>query len=85
MNKVNLSDVDFSKFKEIIYSSSGIHVKDDQRHNLEIKLNTLIKKYKIDNFKDFYKIIQSDSSKLQALINTITTNETYFFRETKHF
>ncbi|MEA3289790.1 MAG: CheR family methyltransferase [Campylobacterota bacterium] len=82
---VKLNDKEFLELKKIIYDESGIHTKKDQRKNLEYKLAALLKNHDLRSFKEFHKLLANDKAMLQNLINTVTTNETYFFRETKHF
>lgn len=82
---VKLSDKEFLELKNIIYEESGIHTKESQREKLEYKLAYVLKEYGINSFREYHKILAKDRAKIQTLINVVTTNETYFFRETKHF
>jgi len=80
-----LSDKEFLELKNIIKEQSGIHINSTHKEKLEFKLSHLLNSSGYDSFKDYFKIISKDKDKIQALINIVTVNETYFFRETKHF
>lgn len=84
-NKVALSDGEFKELKEFIYKKCGIHIVEDQRDLLEHKLSRRLKHFKMESFSQYQIHLQSDEQELQEMINAVTTNETYFFREMKHF
>jgi chemotaxis protein methyltransferase CheR len=69
----------FEKIKEFIYRKTGISI--DFGNTYE-KL-----KNHIDDFKDyFFKLrFDDDGTEFQKLINIVTNNETYFYREKEHF
>ena len=83
--KISLSDKEFLELKAIIYKESGIQTQDKQRENLEYKLSSRVLKYKLNTFREYHKLLVKNKEEIQAMINTVTTNETYFFREQKHF
>jgi chemotaxis protein methyltransferase CheR len=50
--------------------------------------NRLLKqllKYELDSYSDYFRLIQINKNEKTTMLNLITTNETYFFREMKHF
>lgn len=52
--------------------------------------NRLVKRlayYRLDNYGDYYLLATNPEypHEFQMLVNTLTTNETFFFREPKHF
>ena len=88
MNNI-LSKENFAKMGEFIYRKSGIYLEDDKHFD---KLNKYIAKRSVelgfDNFrKYFFKLRFDDKSgeEFQELMNAITVNETYFFREKDQF
>ncbi len=84
-----LSKENFSKIGEFIYRKSGIYLEEDKHFD---KLAKYIDKRSaelgFDNFrKYFYKLRFDDKEgeEFQELMNAITVNETYFFREKDQF
>ena len=84
-----LSTENFAKIGEFIYRKSGIYLEEDKHYDkLGKYIDTRAKDLGIDNFrKYFYKLRfdDSDGDEFQALMNGITVNETYFFREKDQF
>jgi len=84
-----LSKENFTKISEFIYRKSGISLEVDKHYE---KLAKYIDKrsgeLSLDNFrKYFFKLRFEDKEGLefQELMNAITVNETYFFREKDQF
>ena len=84
-----LSQESFKKIGEFIYRKSGIYLEEDKHYE---KLAKFIDKrsadLEFDNFrKYFFKLRFDDKEGLefQELMNAITVNETYFFREKDQF
>lgn len=66
-----------------IYDLTGIHLQDDKLYLLESRLGDLLKKYSLTSFDSLAEKIQSRENPelLKEFINSITTQETYFFRD----
>jgi len=76
---------DFSNFHlitEYIYSKSGI-IDLDKRALPLSSLKRLAEKLELYKTNDFLKMMEEDSSFYQDVLNIITVNETFFFREVK--
>ena len=85
MNNINISDKEFLQLKDIIYKKSGIHITNDDMKNLKNKLIDRLLINSLDSFRDYYQFLIKNNDEIQSMINAVTTNETYFFREHKHF
>jgi len=83
--KILLSDKEFLELKFIIHKESGIQTLDEQREALEFKLASRLELHKFNSFREYHKFLIRNKSEIQAMINAVTTNETYFFRELRHF
>lgn len=84
-----LSKENFAKISEFIYRKSGIFLEEEKHFD---KLNKFISKrsdeLNMDNFrKYFFKLRFDDKSgeEFQELMNAVTVNETYFYREKDQF
>ena len=84
-----LSKENFSKISEFIYRKSGIHLEDEKHYE---KLSKYIDGRSnilgVDGFRKYFfklRFDDKDGKEFQELINAITVNETYFYREKDHF
>ena len=83
--KITLSDKEYLQIKDLIYKESGIDVPIDQKENLEFKLYSRLMLHNLSSFREYYELLLVNQAEKQAMINAVTTNETYFFRELRHF
>jgi len=82
-----VTDSEFQKFREFIYNSAGIDLSPQKKPLVTARLNKRLRHYNLDTFEQYYALVERDISnrEKQVLIDLLTTNETYFFREEKHF
>ena len=82
-----LSDKDFKLFRSLIYDQSGINLTQDRKDLLTNRLAKRIRKGGFESYRRYYDYIMADQSgqELIQLLNMISTNLTYFFRESQHF
>ncbi|MDH5682775.1 MAG: protein-glutamate O-methyltransferase CheR, partial [Spirochaetota bacterium] len=80
-----LSDDVFNLFKDKIYQESGIHFTVVNRPILESRIRERLRQHNLDSARDYYTIINNDSSELKLLLDCVTTNLTSFFRNEAHF
>ena len=84
-HKVLIQDGEFEKLKSLIYAKSGIYLKAEKKVLIENRLSKHLKSIGCKSFNEYYKYISGDLNEMQTMINLVTTNETYFFREIEHF
>lgn len=78
----------FRLLRDIILDFCGIYFDDDSRFTLERRLNRRLGINGLDNFRDYYRFLLYDNKRdneLAEIIDILTVNETYFFREDKQF
>lgn len=84
-----LSKENFAKMSEYIYRKSGIFLEEDSHYEKLAKyIQERARIIEAETFrKYFYKLRFDDTEGLefQALMNAMTVNETYFFRENEQF
>ncbi len=76
------------KFKDLIAHRSGLYFRDHDLRNLESAIEQRIKVKKFDSFATYYShLIVSDKKddEFRELLNLLTINHTYFFRNKPHF
>lgn len=86
-DKAEISNAEFQQFKDWIYKTAGINLSDHKKALVMGRLAPRMRHYQLDNYGDYFKILTDNkkSSELQIAVDLLTTNETYFFREPKHF
>jgi chemotaxis protein methyltransferase CheR len=85
-NRIDLSpaltDEDFQHFAEFFYQRTGILFAANKRYFVDRRLQERILKSGRETFRDYFESLRRDSSEYQLLVNAMTVNETYFYRET---
>lgn len=81
------SDKEFQLFQQLIQEKLGIFLPAQKKALLSNRLWKRLQACDVAGFGDYYRFIQSPQgrSELSMALELITTNETYFFREPKHF
>ncbi len=83
-NTVVLEDEDFQRLRDFIKEYSGIYFSDDQKYIFVSRLTGRLTARKLNSFRDYYFFLKYDQEKeeeLSIVVDLLTTNETYFFRE----
>ncbi len=82
-----ITNLEFRLFKDFIFSNAGISLSDSKQPLVSGRLSKRLKHYKLNNFKAYHSLLvkPENAEEKQLAINLLTTNETYFFREPKHF
>jgi len=81
---VIMSEEEFRLIRDIIYSHCGLFFDSDTKYLLEKRLSRRLQLYQLQTFKDYHYFLKYDRKKdqeLSDLMDVLTTNETYFFRE----
>jgi len=84
---IQITDKEFNLLSRLIYEKSGINLGEHKRSLVVGRLNKLIKQLNYNSFKEYYDFVVEDSSgqALLTLIDKISTNHTFFYRESDHF
>lgn len=82
-----ISVADFEKLCLFIYRKTGIQISPSKHSTFGNKIEKMIIQNGYENFREFFHVLRfgNDIKVLQDLINTITINETYFYREKYQF
>ncbi len=81
---VRLSETEFRLFRDLIYEHCGIYLPDNLQFLLERRLRPRLKVMGHDGFRRYYrqvKYARDGYAELCEIVERITTNETFFFRE----
>ena len=77
----------FQRFRDIIYQESGISLGDEKASLVMNRISKRLCALGIPTEKQYLEVIESnlDGEELMELIDCISTNVTYFYREQQHF
>jgi chemotaxis protein methyltransferase CheR len=78
-----LSQSEFRLFAELVESHCGLHFSEDSRFLVEKRLEKRVRELGLGSYAAYHYQLRSDAqgTELANLIDELTTNETYFFRE----
>jgi chemotaxis protein methyltransferase CheR len=84
---IEIKDEEFQKLRDLIYSRIGINLTEEKRNLLSGRLQKVLRKMKMASFIEYYNYVNDDKSglALSDLANLISTNHTFFGRESDHF
>jgi chemotaxis protein methyltransferase CheR len=87
MPLISLSDADFGNFQRFIYDAAGITMSPSKKALVCGRLAKRVQAHKLGSYAEYFSLLKSrkDPAEVQAAVDLLTTNETYFFREPKHF
>ena len=87
MIEATITDQEFTLFQRLIYKIAGISLGDSKKILLVGRLTRRLKVYEFGTFTQYYRMLATGDhpEELQTMVDLLTTNETYFFREPKHF
>lgn len=82
-----LNDQEFRQFSELIYRIAGISMSPAKKPLISGRLVKRLRQHGLSRYEDYFRLITSPQGKeeLQEAVDALTTNETHFFREPKHF
>ena len=82
-----LNDREFALFQRMIYETAGIHMTSAKKALVNGRLAKRIRHYGLKSYSDYFRMLSGPAGKaeFQVAVDLLTTNETYFFREQKHF
>ncbi len=82
-----LREQEFVQFRDLIYRIAGISMSPAKKQLVSSRLAKRLRHHNFTSYGDYFSFITSPHGKaeLQVAVDSLTTNETHFFREPKHF
>ncbi|MCB2183630.1 MAG: chemotaxis protein CheR [Desulfobulbaceae bacterium] len=82
-----ITDDEFARLRGLVYDRFGINLTKEKRSLLVGRLQKLLKATGFTSFKSYYDYLSTDKTgkALDELINRVSTNYSYFYREEAHF
>ncbi len=87
MNMPAISDKEFTQFQQMIYNIAGISMAPSKKMLIGSRLAKRLVHHGVQSYGDYFHILQQGGTQgeMQVAVDLLTTNETFFFREEKHF
>ena len=82
-----MRDSDYDFIRDLVYTHSRINLGPDKRELVSARLGKRLRATNITSISDYCRFLQQKESgeELSHLIDAISTNHTFFFREPQHF
>lgn len=82
-----ISDEEFSGFQRLLHRITGISLRPEKKALVSGRLARRLRAHGLAGYDEYFALITSGRApqELQAAIDLLTTNETHFFREPRHF
>lgn len=82
-----ITDAEFIQFQRFIYDEAGITLSASKKALVSGRLAKRLALHQLETYGDYFRLLATGKhpDEVQMAIDQLTTNETYFFRETKHF
>jgi len=87
LQPLELTDSEFERISRFVYDRCGINLNEGKRELVRARLGKRIRKGQFKSFQDYYQYVIDDDTgrEIIHLLDSISTNYTFFFREQKHF
>jgi chemotaxis protein methyltransferase CheR len=78
-----ISAEDFIRFRDFFHQKIGVQFAESKRYFVDKRIAERARAKGCDSFSEYFRLLRFDASghETQQLINLLTVNETYFFRE----
>ena len=82
-----LTDPEFDQFARFIFDAAGISLTHNKKALVAGRLAKRVQERQLDSYGAYFRLLTGGAApdEVQAAIDLLTTNETYFFREPAHF
>ena len=82
-----ITDAELAQFQRFIYDEAGITLSTAKKALVMGRLGKRLSHHQLESFGEYFQLLVSGQhpDEVQMAVDLLTTNETYFFREIKHF
>jgi chemotaxis protein methyltransferase CheR len=82
-----ITDGEFRALRTWIHERAGIHLSDQKKALVTGRLNSRLRHHRLTRFQDYCALLHDDrfADEVRIAVDLLTTNETSFFREPRHF
>ena len=85
--ELNLPDRLYQQFSRLVYDQCGINLHEGKKALLQARLNKRLRATGIGSYEEYFHLITSPNSSSEFIhfLDSVSTNLTFFFRESQHF
>lgn len=82
-----ITDAEFGRFRALIHKIAGISLNPSKNIMVSGRLTKRLLHHGLATYGDYFRLVESGEypDEKQIMVDLLTTNETYFFREPAHF
>jgi chemotaxis protein methyltransferase CheR len=82
-----ITDTELAQFQRFIFDEAGITLSAAKKALVMGRLGKRLSHHQLESFGEYFQLLVSGQhpEEVQMAVDLLTTNETYFFREIKHF
>ena len=83
----SITQEEFNRFRDFIYYHAGITMAPHKQEMVAGRLLKRLRHYRLKTYTDYFGLIEdsNNTQERQIMVDLLTTNETYFYREPAHF
>jgi chemotaxis protein methyltransferase CheR len=87
MQQCAISQGEFTRFQRFIFDMAGITMSDSKKALVSGRLAKRLQHFGLPSYDAYFRLLTDGAHKdeVQLAVDLLTTNETYFFREARHF
>jgi len=87
LQAVSITDEEFHQFQALIYRIAGISMSASKKALVGGRLARRLRRFALTSYGEYYRLLTggAEPDEMQIAVDLLTTNETKFFREPKHF
>jgi chemotaxis protein methyltransferase CheR len=82
---MNITEKQYKTFSKMVYAQSGINLHAGKKELLMARLSKRLRQTGIESVEEYLRLIQNNNQELTNFLNVISTNHTFFFRESHQF
>lgn len=80
-----MSPEQYEYIRKLVYDQSRINLGNDKLDLVTARLNKRLRETKLGSIQEYIDFLNANESELENLLDIISTNHTFFFREIQHF
>jgi chemotaxis protein methyltransferase CheR len=81
----HISDADFARYQALVNGEAGIWLSPVKKALLVGRLARRLRELGLTSYADYYDRVTEDPAERTKMVDAICTNETHFFRESRHW